>query len=491
MFQAGDDAPPGSEDIRVPISPLNPYTENRGVISHGSHRLRNAWRSVPIERAARARQNGAKMTVIGMLLAALLAADPAPPAEPPDEVRVEVEKLIQQLDAPALAERRRAEQELLDLGPKILRWLPPKELVKSAATWEAVQRIGFHLQRRFAQESARPSRVTLKGAYRLADLLTELSRQTGNPLQLPDDLPDSAASERTWNLERATFWEAIDEICRTTTLATSSRPESQGLGFLATTPGSEQLAVSHAGVLRAELQNAARQPVTGDPQRSLIRLRGELAFEPRLRPLFVHFKAGDFAAADAGGHPVKNWNPDARYELPMAGASRRTQLTWDFVAPSDAVPKSLSLKGKLLVQLAAATEPIRFDRIETDREVLRRRGGVSVRMHQSEFVESGEGRDAARVKISVSYDVGGPAFESHRTWVYHNAAWLEDGERRIPFTDFDTLLQTDGSVQLEYRFQNLPPRTPLKFVYEAPTLLLDVPFEIDFRHVAITDSPMR
>lgn len=431
------------------------------------------------------------MTVVGVLLAALLTADPAAPVDPPDEVRTEVEQWIRQLDSLSLAERRRAEQELLDMGPRILRWLPPKELVKSAATWEAVQRIGIQLQKRFAHESVRPSRVTLRGKYRFADLLTAITKQTGNPLRVEGDLPDVAAADRTWDLGNVTFWEAIDEICRATELSATSQPDSDGLILIPRTTASAPIAVMQTGVLRAEVQTALQQPVTGDPQRSLIRLRAELAFEPRLRPLFVHFKPGDFQATTADGGLIDSWNPEARYELPMAGASRRTQLTWDFVCRSKEVPQSLSLKGKVLVQLAAATEPIRFDRLETDREVLRRRGGVSVRLHQTEFSKTEEGQEAARVKISVSYDAGGPAFESHRTWVYHNAAWLEANGRRIPFTDFDTLQQGDGSVRLEYRFKNLPPRESLKFVYEAPTMLLDVPFEIKFEDVAVEDSTKR
>src|SRR5262249_22720000 len=102
-----------------------------------------------------------------------------------------------------------------------------------------------------------------------------------------------------------------------------------------------------------------------------------------------------------------------------------------------------------------------------------------------EFAEAESGKQSASVKITVSYETGGPAFESHRTWVYHNAAWLEDGERRVPFSDFDTLLQGDGSVQLEYHFSDLPRRDGLKFVYEAPTLLLDVPFDLEFSDVQV------
>ena len=61
------------------------------------------------------------MTVIGLLLTALLSGGPPAPGEVPDELQVTVERLIQQLESPLLTDRARAERELSDLGPKILR----------------------------------------------------------------------------------------------------------------------------------------------------------------------------------------------------------------------------------------------------------------------------------------------------------------------------------------------------------------------------------
>lgn len=425
------------------------------------------------------------MTVVGLLLAVLLSAGTAAADDPVDELQADVERWIKQLDAPALAERREAERQLLDLGPRILRCLPPPDLIRSASSKDAVNRIQIQLQRRLASDSAKASRVTLSGEFSLPELLTEITKQTTNAVHLGKDIPDSATKVRTWKFDKATFWDAIDEICRETKFVPTSHPESAGLMLSPALAGQPQPVICRVGALRAALIEAHHQPVAGDPTKRLLRLRGELAFEPRLRPLFVHFKAGDFSAADPDGQEIANWNPDARYELPMAGASRHTQLTWDFVTPADAVPKTLSLKGRLLVQLAAATEPIRFEKLATNREVLRRRGGVSVRLNQAEFAGDDADDRSATVKITVNYDTGGPAFESHRTWVYHNAAWLEDSRRRYPFTDFDTLSQTDGSVQLEYRFQHLPPPDSLKFIYEAPTLLLDVPFDVEFGDVKV------
>lgn len=425
------------------------------------------------------------MTVITVLLAVLITETDVPSTEPVDEVRAAVQRWIEQLEAPTLAERFRAERELLDLGPKILPWLPAKELLPGANSREAVPRIRHLLQKQLAHDSVKPTQVNLSGNLTLAELVAEITKQTGNRLRLAKDLPASLTESRIGKFEQATFWETIDTLTEKLPLRAVSHPDSDEL-FLEVRPAETPPPVfSRNGVLQVELAQVTRHEIIGDASRKLIRLQGELAFEPRLRPLFVHFRAGEFFAITNQDLRLDNWNPGARYELPMAGASRRTKIQWDFVTMADAIPQTVALQGKLLVQLAAATEQIRFDQLATRQEILRRRGGVSVRMHQAEFTDGPNGTRSAKVRVTVSYETGGPAFESHRTWVYHNAAWLEDPHRRYPLTDFDTLQQTDGNVQLEYRFDNLPPDEALKFVYEAPTLLLDVPFDIIFPQVAV------
>ena len=420
------------------------------------------------------------MTIAGLLLMALLGwADHV--ADPADELQATIQELIRHLEAATLLERARAERELSDLGPKILRWLPPKELLPGPASRAAVDRLRNQLQRRLATDSAKPSRVTIDGTYPINELLAEMSRQTGNSTRVAEGASDVTG---VWTLDNVTYWTAIDEICRLAKLTPRFPGNAAGLELVPSEPGIPAGAICRAGVLRAVATSATVQPIAGQSTDRLIRVEGELAFEPRLRPLFVHYQAGNFTATGSDRKKLSAWNPAAKYELPLADASRRTMFRWDFLAPADEVPDEIAIQGRLLVQLAAATEEIRFDLPVKQGEVLRRRGGVSVRLQEAE-IAADDNAPSARLTVTVSYDTGGPAFESHRTWVYHNAAWIEADQERIPLTDFDALLQTDGSVQLEYRFRDLPKERPLKFVYEAPTLLLDVPFDVAFERVEV------
>jgi hypothetical protein len=54
--------------------------------------------------------------------------------------RGRVDELIRNLDGSTLAERSRAERQLLDLGPDVLRLLPAPELIESVSGREAIRR---------------------------------------------------------------------------------------------------------------------------------------------------------------------------------------------------------------------------------------------------------------------------------------------------------------------------------------------------------------
>jgi hypothetical protein len=161
-----------------------------------------------------------------------------------------------------------------------------------------------------------------------------------------------------------------------------------------------------------------------------------------------------------------------------------------FSAPSE-LPESVmfSLRGNFSVKVAAAPTELRFPRLTDAAPLARRRGGVTVTLQRSRFLTTGDGDHRARLRLVVAYDTGGPAFESHRTWLYHNEVFLvaRDGTR-LPVNDgFETTAQADGAAVIEYRFKGLPSGNAAEFelVYVAPTLLIDVPVEFDLRDISI------
>lgn len=402
--------------------------------------------------------------------------------------RPRVEDLIRSLDASTLTERTRAERELLDLGPEILPKLPVLETIDSVSVRESLKRIRLQLERRAARESSGPSRVSLQGESTIEKLLNQMEQQTRNRLVSADDT-DLLRQTLAVDWDRTTFWECLDDITERGNLQWRFRPESPVVEVSKRSSAAhDSVAVQRSGPFRISIESVEIRPVIGEDRQKLIRVNGRLAIEPRLRPLFLSIAAADLKAVNDQGARLSAWNPHARYEHPVRDGGHEVQIYWDFSCAAAEVPKSLSMTGRIHCQIAASTERILFDQTSLTEGTIRRRGGVSVRLREVKFNPSDTESLEAAIGVAVSYETGGPAFESHRTWIFHNAVYLETKKgARISYTDFDTAQQSDGAVAVDYRWQQLePPSTQYTFVYEAPTLIIDVPLDIRLEQIPIT-----
>jgi hypothetical protein len=222
-------------------------------------------------------------------------------------------------------------------------------------------------------------------------------------------------------------------------------------------------------------------------RRGTLRAALRIVAEPRLRPLFVRIADADFAAT-AGDRSLALFSPQSVTELPLAdrGPARFAVL---FREPDGEPVTSLTIRGRATVHVAAAPTEIRFNDLSGNRSAYVRHGGVGVTLKRARIEREPDGKRALTVQLAVTYDGGGPEFESHRTWIYHNDVRLEraDGVRLLPDAGFEALRQADGGVEVQYRFSNVPDATlrDWRLVYVAPMLLADVPLEFTFRDAPV------
>ncbi len=437
------------------------------------------------------------VSVLTVVLSLLVLAAPGlrvargqSPVESPATLRATVDGLLRELEAPALADRTRAERKLLDLGPDVLPLLPAPELTPNASVRETVRRVRRQLERRAAKESALASHITLSGEMTVAELLSQFTRQTRNRVELSDQARAAEKSSLTIDFDNRPFWDCLDDVCERWHLRTEFDAQRASLTLVPRTPGDPvELTVQRSGPFRLAIHSAEIRPVVGAADRRLLRVAGRIAVEPRLRPLFLHFATGDLKGSVVEGKSLAPWNPSARYEHPVSDAGREVPVQFDYLLPRStdpddtAAPTKINLSGRIGLQLAAGTERIVFDKTSQTPGASRRRGGVTVRLREVKFeplAADAANQLRAEIGVAVSYDTGGPAFESHRTWMFHNAVYLEtEAGRRIDFTEYDTNQQADGAVAVGYRWDKLPaPATQYKFVYEAPTLILDLPLDV-------------
>lgn len=407
-------------------------------------------------------------------------------AEP--DLRLQVRAAIKQLASPSRAERTKAEQELTKLGPAILPMLPPPDLIESASVRVAIRRVRVRLEHDAAEQSLRPSTITLTGDLSIKQLVEEIEKQTGNAISADRLSSAQLAQPTTVNLEEVTFWSAISDL--------ESEDISAGFdketGLLTLQPASSINPESATAIDRSFRIMAApfQRQGTFDDSNTLISTQVRILCEPRLRPLFLRYETSDFKLSPNGDNgTLEPFNAGANIEVPLGNGGREATLALSFLSPKT-LAENASLNGKVKLLIAASEQPISFRQLNRAKRVSRRRGGVTVTVNEVGFEGSIPKSHNARVRLQVSYDLGAHAFESHQTWVFHNRVYLVDpsGKQYGPNGGFTTLHQGDGSVAIEYSFKDLPANPAnWDFVYVAPTLLINVEIPIALRGIPIVE----
>lgn len=419
------------------------------------------------------------------------------------QLEEDVRQLVADLDAATRAKRSAAELRLLELGPAVLPFLPAPELLPSFSVRETVQKVRFQLERRKARESVLAARVNLRGRKPLTAWLTELARQSGNLLD-GSNLPVGVQQqELEMESPDGSFWPVLDSLSAKARVQYRFDTTSGALKLIPidAQDRAPSVVVAYDEAFRVTAAPAQVRELFGVKDHQLWRVPLTIITEPRLRPLFLKYAAADLIGRTADDRPLEPLNPAARYELALGEGGREARMQLDFRVPVAETGRSLSLTGKLNVTLAAGSEKIRFtnlSRLLGQREagIAKRRGGVTVTLNRAALRKSSAegGEQELLVNVAVTYDTGGPAFESHRSWMLHNEVHLEGprGERIALNGGFDTTLQADGAIGLEYRFKDLPAPLPdFAFVYSAPTLIVDVPVAFELKSVPVERGDLK
>ena len=399
-----------------------------------------------------------------------------------------VGELIELLDAETLAVRDAAERKLLELGPAALPHLPnPSTLSPNVA--EAIRRVRRRLEDRQSLEELRPAVVTFHDTATLAEILSVVASQTGNQIDA-SELPEPVR-QRTLraDFDKTPFWNVVRQLEEQSSITVRPGKTPRSLSAACRPEdGSVSARSEIVGPIRLDVVGATIRPDFTNPDRRILRTTLELLHEPRLRLLFAHVVAADLTvtndASDPLGTPGRTFpplNPQSRLEIPLdkTGAVRRTH---DVVLEAeDEVSSTVTLAGTIELELAAAEERFVFRHLDEPGPVTRRHGGVSVSLKEAELDKSD-----LKVALRIQYDSGGPRFESHRAWVFHNDVRLiVDEEDHIP-VESETLLAGDGGALLSYRFRDVAPLPQdAELHYAAPTLITRVPVEFVISGISV------
>lgn len=421
-------------------------------------------------------------------LAACALAKPAPEnqtagAARNEDLALKVRLLVRRLDSPVLAERNRAEADLLAMGPRALPVLPKPDSDMSAELQMRLQRIRDRLLEAQTESLLEPSRATIHAdGEPFREVLDELLQQTGNEVTLDVRFGVAPDEPIEVDIEDETFWEALDQIldaagCDLYPYAGQGRmqivPRPQG-------QISRTRRAAYAGAFRLEVKQivAVRDFVNLD-NRSL-RVILDLTWEPRLEPITIWLPAESIEAVDEEGGPLPKAPGPINPEIPLHTGVSATELTILFGLPPRRVQEISRLRGEFEVLLSGPREAFRFENLAEAAGRSLQAGDATLTV--GEVRTAGDSLIEVRMLATMQEPAG--SFQSHLSWMLDNEVYLvAPGGERIDVAGTETSQPGAKEMALTYVFA-LPAENSdtngYTLVCEFPTGMLRtrVPFEI-------------
>ncbi len=378
-------------------------------------------------------------------------------------------KWVLELDADSLAVRRQASQRLIDLGPGLLRDLPPNRSTDSPERSEALIRIRRDLEVQLAEQMKRPSRVSLNGEMTLWEALQSIEEQTQNGF----DKLNTETEPQVLDLEDVTYWDAISELLR-------KFPQFR-LHPFRSLPGKLQLMLVppdfsttpplHAGgvflfePMRVESTSDLTNPML-DTTAVMIRMR----WEPRLRPLSIVHDLTRLQGTTDLEHVLKSDRGQERLETPV-----QSGMGWvDFRATLQKADRSdqwvEELQGSLRVTLPAVETSFQFKDLKLEQPIEQRTGKTVVTLMGTRKVNQ-----LQSIQLRIRFDESTGSLESHRQWLFESPAILIDSDgNAVEYFTFETTLQKSDEVGISYLFGIDGDLADHVFEYRAPSAILTI-----------------
>ena len=442
----------------------------------------------------------------------------------------EVQRLILQLNAQTAEARDAAEAVLLKLGPGILPELPSEEMLRGGPAETAMRlgRVRLELQKQASANTLLPATILVQDIppeeKTLAEWLAWLEAQTGNFMYTRPGPGESAVeekkislrfSENTLETEELLFWYVLDRLSDAFRVSPQLHapsaeifvaPESRILPRTGISPWNPPKTVQNMNVTYAGPFRVAPTKITStillDRAAVATQVQTEIAWEPRLTPVFLNVEVTSLAAENRALEilprthevPVGADTVAATLDLPLA---LKNAEDWGVIHRAD----YLSLEGKLTAVVAGPRHPFTFT--ELGKKLGKRIPAESERVAGVLVTFTGIRRDvrtvlsdspeAEKEKVLVAsvrfrYEETHGAMDSHRLWLYKNPAWLVSptGEK-LASTHYEILRQSTNEISLALYFPDAGESlAQWSLVYPRPTGLYAV--EYDFR-MAEVPSP--
>ena len=395
-----------------------------------------------------------------------------------------------QLQSPIPAQRDRAEKQLIELGPDSGVVLPDaNQAGLPADVKRRIDRIRRAWDERSAAAFLEPSSVDNLPTSSLRAWLEAAEKKTGNPIDFKR-LDDQLLNAPIEPPKSTQFWKAMDELAlryglnyswferpKAVRLTPQSGNRKWGIGNsnspeanLNPTPYSllPTPSLSYPGAFRFEMQEWGTTVRLADPSSSTIRTGLILAWEPRLRPIYIDVRP-QMNYADG---TVKTGES---IQI-LAGEGLAKPIDFIFPLTSENGKKAESLSGDLSVVIAGEQKTFTFP-VAADGKPQ------SLRQDQAVVVIKAVGsrQEAVEANIAVEFDESYNGLRSYMTWLNYNKAYVVDSDgKRYEAASWETVWQSDRGAEAKYYF-TVPSDVKIRQIeYLTPTAIRRIDYSFKF-----------
>lgn len=337
-----------------------------------------------------------------------------------------------------------------------------------------------------ADDGPTPHTFTLKKIVSLSEALTELEKQTG--FKVEDRRNGGADPKINLNLNKVTFWQAVDEIAKEADVRVSIYERD---GYVSIQDGPHRaFPISYSGIFRVSVRRVSSiHDLDNDSRMTNVQL--EIAWEPGFKPFFLETKPSTIEAQDDKGRDLDVRDEESGRNQ-ITDARLYAMLEVRLPSPPRGTARLGLLKGKCALIGPNKWLTFSFPTLEEMKknkkatEVLK--DGVSAKIDRMTL-----DNDLWTIDVAMEYPKGGPRFESFESWIVYNQMFLVNGDKRFECNGgYETGPSGEYTVSASYHFVDEKSKDVVrgkpgdwKVEYKAPGPMLEIPVAFEFKDVPL------
>ena len=393
-----------------------------------------------------------------------------------------IRQALRELESNELQVRDKAEKALVAMGAAALPYLPEITPRTSGELKVRLQRVRQALQHAKIGSDFDASTVTLDGKMRLRDALEQITKQTGNPIQL-DNLQAMAELPIELSAADTPFWQVMSSVMQQANLRINAYGTTENMLVFAASgsPAAHVGANFSQGPFRLDITSVRSVLPFNSTFDGQLELSCTVTWEPRLKPVFMQLPMSSLRAELASGQTIAASNPQAAPEVPLNAGRCTTQIDLMLQRPDRSEVKIVKLSGEFLIAVPSELHKYVFDKFSNGARQTEKFGDVTVTLE-------GARRNGPVYELRVFVEFGDShgALDSFRGWILSNEAYLRDADgQRMENVGLNTYAVTPNAVGITYLFQINGDPKDYKLIYESPAAITTQKIEYELRDIEL------